>query len=213
MSRRDWDDDRGRRRRDDYDDYDDYDDRRGRRRDYDDRDYDRGYDDYDRGPRRVRKSGLITALGVVNIVVSSLVLIFGFCLLLGGAVTSDMADFGPFGGPVPEFRSVIRFLSTMALINGIVSIAMAGCGITGGVGLLSRSNWGKVLCLITAGLAVILGILEIVRMVGGVFRLPSFFPARGVAITVVLLNAIMAIGFAVFNAVVLFNSNNTRELK
>lgn len=204
-------DDRGRGRRP----TDDYGDDRGGRRsrdDYDDRGRRDDYDDYDR-PRRGGSggSGLVSAVGIINIVVAGLVLIFGFCLLLGGAVVSTAGDplFGP--GDMMGVGSALRFLGTMAMINGILGILLGGCGISSGIGILMRRSWARTLGMITAGMAALMAVLEIIRIVGGFLRLPSSWPGKGVGITLGIIDFLILLSFALFSFIAL--AGKSREFR
>ena len=135
--------------------------------------------------------------------VAGLVLIFGFCLLLGGAVVSTAGDplFGP--GDMMGVGSALRFLGTMAMINGILGILLGGCGISSGIGILMRRSWARTLGMITAGMAALMAVLEIIRIVGGFLRLPSSWPGKGVGITLGIIDFLILLSFALFSFIAL----------
>jgi hypothetical protein len=112
------------------------------------------------------RSGLVTAVGVVNFVMAGLQLMCGLLMLfmggLIGFVTSQME---------PEVRSEAELLagiaSTVVIIMGIVSLVACALMVISGVGVLKRANWARVLTLVMGAIAGLLGILSLVSILVG----------------------------------------------
>lgn len=190
-------------RRDDYDDdYEDRGPRRPRRDDYD--------DDYDAPARRRGgpKSGLVTTMGIIHIVLGSIALLFGLCTMIGGLfLTGAAADLERMAGPgAPRAGTTGGIL---IIILSIVMMAAAGGGIAGGVGTLQRRFWGWVLGLVAAGLSGIIAILSLIGMIQA-FGLP--FNRTG-PILFNLLGLLLAAGYSAFVFIVSFQPHVRSEFR
>jgi hypothetical protein len=159
------------------------------------------------------RSGLVTALAVINFVLGGLSIICGLLLFLGGAfLTSAGGAGGEFerqfeqkmreqgvevkggqigGKTVQAIGAIVMIIATVTLLWGAGAIA-------GGVGLIGRRNWGKILTLVLAGVAGVLAILSLIQTFQG-------GGAMG------LLNVVIYVGYAVFAFVVLLNPQISRE--
>ena len=104
-------------------------------------------------------AGIIT-IAVFNFVLSAMNLLCGLGATIaafGGAALFSNVGFGGLGG---------AFLVIMI----IVALLYFGFGVMlllGGIGLLKRENWGRILTLICAGLAGVGALLQIVGIAGG----------------------------------------------
>lgn len=190
-------------RRDEYED--DYDDRprgRSRRDDYD-----------DEPPRRSgggSRSGLVTAMGVIHIVVGSLGLISGLCTFAVGVfATGAGAEFNRAGMPGGRGATAV---GAMVIIGAIIILAAGGGALAGGIGTLQRKFWGWVLGLVAASLASIMAILNLISMIQA-FGLPSGWPGKGSTIAGGLIGFMLALGYAVFVFVVSFQPRVRSEFR
>jgi hypothetical protein len=197
------------------DDWDDDDDRPRRRRDR----YGEEDDDYDRGRSRRRyageRSGAVTAIAVISFVMGGLVLLFGICALIGLlAVTGEMGRVGGGGMmALPGFGGGIVFAYIIVL-----AILLWGIGaIFAGVGIVNRAQWGRVLCLVLAGFAAVVGVLYLIGAIsiisapriGG----PGFNDGRGLGFMISLFIGLLFLGYCVWSFAVLLNSRYGAEFR
>lgn len=208
----DYDDDRGRRRRRDEDDDDrprsrrddDYDDDRPRRRDRDD-----DYDD-DRGRRRGSgvKSGGVTGVGVMGIVLGSLDLLLGLCMLIGVLfIGGEGGRGGAFA--IPGFGGAMAIMVIVTLII----LAWGAMAISAGVGILNRRNWARITMLVVGALGAVAGLIFLLGAIGSLSGpdIPGAGGARMMGFLINFLIAAILIGYCVWAYVVLLNSRNAAE--
>ncbi len=197
------DEERIRRRDDDWDD--DYDDRPRRRRDYDD--YDDDYDDRSMRRRLRERSGAVTAVGVISIVLGSLLVLFGLCWFFGGVLTAGLAQ-EVRGNPGAGFLSIAGGL---IIVLSLLTLLVASLMIVGGVGVLNRRNWARILTLVLAGISAILGLFFIFAMVQS---LNTPFPDdRAAKVFFSLIGIFLALGYAVLDFAVLLNPAYAEEFE
>lgn len=191
-------------REDDWED--DYDDRPRRRRRDDDDDYD---DDYrGRSIRRAGHSGAVTAVGVISIVLGSLFILLGICVLLGAALT---------GGAARELRDqpgagVVGILAGAVVIVALLILVLAVLLIVGGIGVLNRRNWGRILTLVLGGLSAVVAVFWILVAVSTLNN-NAMPDDRAGPILVSLILVFLHIGYAVLVFVVLLNSVYAEEFE
>lgn len=199
------DDERPRRRRDRDDDAAEEDDRPRRRRDRDDD------DDIDARPRRKRGSGAgsITSVGVITIILGSLTLLCGVCVAIAGIGFAGGGGQGRFGGgnvlPFQAAGGILIAFAVLILVFGVVYLV-------GGIGVLQRRNWGRIMTLIAAGFSGLFGVLQIG---GGVINLlgPAPMESKIGAFLVNLLVAFVCLAHCIMSFMVLLNSKNAREFE
>lgn len=189
------------------DDWDDDDDRprRRRMRDDDDDDY---HDDYvDRRLRRGERSGAVTAVGVINIVLGSLYVLGGLCLLLGGALVGGAAqDFrgNPGGGLFAVFAGAIILFAFLIIVVAVLHIL-------GGVGVLNRRNWARILTLVLGGLSAVFALFGVFGVVGALNN--PVADDRAGAVLVSLVSVFFHVGYAVLVYVILLNPGYAEEFE
>jgi hypothetical protein len=121
--------------------------------DDDDDDY---YDEPFRHPGAGR-SGAVTFLGVVNVVLGSLLALISCLFLFCGVIFAAAAGPGPGFGPGDGL---------FAFIGGGVFITLYSIGlIMAGIGVLNRRNWGRVLNLVLGGFAGVAALLFLYRFI------------------------------------------------
>jgi hypothetical protein len=95
--------------------------------------------------------------------------------------------------------SVLGFLGTLIMILSLLNILWGGGAIAGGIGLLKRQNWGRLVSLVLAGVAGAVGILYIVTIF------------MGAPLMSVVLNVLLYLGYAGFVFFVLLKPDVRRE--
>ena len=91
-----------------------------------------------------RRTGGMTAIAVLNIIVGGLVILSGLFQLLGAIVLmSELSRLGVFEIPMARLT-----FSLLILATGVV-------GLTAGVGMLGPRPWARALSLVFAGLLIV----------------------------------------------------------
>jgi hypothetical protein len=183
MSRDDWDDDDRPRRR--------------RRRDEDD------YEDVRR--RSDERSGSVTGVGVISIVLGSLVLLCGFCVMVAGLAFAGGAAGGPAGNMFP-----FQVAAGVFVVFAILFIIFGVLYLVGGIGVLQRRNWGRIMSLVMAGFSALFGIIYLIGIVGTLAQ-PGPPDSKVLGILIGLLLAGMFFTHCVMSFVVLLSSQNAAE--
>jgi hypothetical protein len=112
------------------------------------------------------RSGLVTAVGVVNFVMAGLQLMCGLLMLfMGGLMGYFASQMEQEVGSEAEL--VVGIATAVAVIYGIVSLVACALLVISGVGVLKRANWARVLTLILGGLCGLLAILSLVSIFTG----------------------------------------------
>lgn len=187
------------------DDWDDDDDRPRRRRRNDD-DYD---DDYrGRSIRRVEHSGAVTAVGVISIVLGALFVLFGICAMLGGALAGGAAHNLQGNPGAGVFAVAAGFIVIFALLILVLAVLL----IVGGIGVLNRRNWARILTLVLGGLSAVGAIFWILGAISSVNN-NAMPDDRAGAILVSLVLVFLHIGYTVLVFVVLLNSMYAEEFE
>lgn len=177
--------------------------------DYDDRDRDRGgYDDY--GGGRAPKSGAVTAVGIITIVLGSIVIIFGLCTVIGGLfVAGAAADLDRFGGP-PGARGAASAAGALVIIMAILMLGAGIFGIFAGIGVIQRKGWARIGTLVLGGFSALGAILSLVGVIN-TMSLPAGWPGKTGSILIGLLFVFLYIGYTVLVYVILLSSKASRE--
>ncbi len=130
------------------------------------------------------KSGMVTAIAVVNFVLAGLSLLSGLLFFLvgglfagAGRVHGDFErlaaqEFGRQGFDFPGsgVGGSLAFLGTLMMILSVAALAWGAAAIPSGIGLLMRRNWGRVLALILAAVAGLMGLAGLLPIfLGGGF--------------------------------------------
>jgi hypothetical protein len=192
----------------------------------------RGYDaddddDFDR--RQVAKpqrSGLVLAVGIVEIVLAGLYLgcgvvggAFGLCCAGGahlmGAVIDQQAQFDPqVAQDAKDFNKAKGAIQTAAWINvakACINLAIGTVMLPAGIGVLRRANWARFLTLGLAAITLLVEFVDVILSTVLVLRFndpPIMTPGdltAGIALLVTLL------GFAGFAGTILLLPQYARE--
>jgi hypothetical protein len=201
-------------RSDDWEDDDD-EERPRRRRDRDEEErYERDRyddeDDIDRPRRRgADKSGAVTAVGVINIVLGSLTTMLSLCVVVFGVFLAGVAADPQFGGPPKAARGIFGLAGAVALILGLIVLLMGVAYIISGIGILNRRNWARVLTLVLAGFTAVgalWNLIQLIQLVGG-----ADVPGRAGQIMGQLVSVCLQIGYVVMAFTILLNSRYAEE--
>jgi hypothetical protein len=137
-------------------------------------------------PPPAAKSGMVTAIAIVNFVLGGLSLACGLFALLVGGVLTGMGSSTPKitikGNVDPEFAAKfadefnkasgsvggsLALVGTLIMITSLLTIAWGAAAIPSGIGLLKRRNWGRLLSLGLAAAAGLMGLLSLVMVFMG----------------------------------------------
>jgi hypothetical protein len=96
---------------------------------------------------------MLTALGVLNIVVGSLALFCAICGAIDPTLTVNGRDVSR------EYRAFLELqipgYNTYRMLGVIVGLALAVGMITSGIGLLSVQNWARIIAVVCAALSIV----------------------------------------------------------
>jgi hypothetical protein len=161
--------------------------------------YEEYEDDYDRPPRLRRRpgpSGLVTAVGVINCILGGLSLIFGVIVVVAGATMLDMltgagrqVGAGREAGQVADMGRAVLVGMTIGLFVG------GALYILGGIGVLMRQQYGRIITLI----------------LGALSGLSALCSVTGLPQTIV--SILISGGYCVFVYIVLLNSEYAAEFR
>lgn len=183
--------------------------------DYDDDD--QNQDDFDR-PRREtgpKRSGAVTAVAILGIVLGSMALVCGACVGLGGAfmgsfqgdIQKAMAKAGQRDPNIAKAAAdLARIPIWWVVVVGVLDSLRGGLLLVGGIGTLKRTNWGRWLLLVMS----VGGVLMVIVGLVGNLALGMNDPQQYFSVCFSLL---MQVGFAVFAFVILLNAKNVREFQ
>ena len=161
-----------------------------------------------------QRSGLVTALAVINFVFGGLGILCGLLAFLGGALVASAGSAGndferqleekmreqgvQVKGGAGGGGKTVQALGAIIMISAVISLLWGAGAIAGGVGLIKRRNWGRILTLVLAGVAGLLAILSLIQ---------TFLGAGAGG----LVSVIIYVAYAVFAFVVLLNPQAARE--
>src|SRR5262245_34213958 len=161
-------------------------------------------DQWDAGPQGPgpQRSGANTAVAVLDFVLGGLSVIGGIIAFMGGALVAGgsgavQRELGREFGP--QASGAMGFLATLMMILAFLYLLVGAGGIAGGVGVLNRRQWGRILTLVLGGLCGLLALLNLVSVfMGNVPGLASVAIFGGFAVTVfvILLNPVNAREFS-----------------
>lgn len=173
----------------------------------------RGYDDrgYD-GPRRpATKSGPVTAVGVVNIVLGGLTAICGLIAMFAGAVIfgggkqlegeiqKGIRQAGGNPADAQAIGGLAGILAGAVVVIAVIALLIAVLWILAGIGVLGRKQWARVITLILGAIAGILGVLSLLSIASNPMN--------------AFIGVLLYGGYAVFVYVVLLNARNAAEFR
>lgn len=193
--------------------------RQRRRRSYEEE------EDYE-APRRRRggsgqAAGSITGVGVITIILGSLMLLCGLCYSGIGLMAGAGAAGG--GGP-PGFPGLMGMAAGILIVVALLILIFGALYLAGGIGVVQRRNWGRIMTLVMAGFSGLFGILTIIGVISNLLQPtppPQFGPGfqqgfQSGRIMSVLIGVVMMIVLfthCIMSYVVLLNSRNASEFE
>ncbi len=187
--------------RDDYDD----DDRPRRRRRRDD-----DYDDIGRVGGG-SSSGSVTGVGVISIILGSMTLLCGLCVVVLSMGIFGGAGGGNFGGRA-NFPDIFQAAAGVMIVISILVLVLGVLYLVGGIGVLQRRNWGRIMTLIMAGFSALLGIFCILVMISMLVQ-PGPPEGKVIGALMVIVGVIVYFTHCIMSFVVLLSSQNAREFE
>ena len=185
-------------------------------------------DDWDDDPRPRRRrfgddlrhdappqSGIVTAAGVVSIVMAVVCMLCGGCFGLGGLFCTAVGAGARQQGNIlpPEmFESAAGVLLGWSLLHLILGVVL----LIGGIGTLQRNNWGRLTTLIAAAILAVLGVVQFVFFIMiGIGEFGGLFGAQpndaiGQAV-MGCFGALVYFAYAIFVYIILLSSHNKEE--
>ncbi len=154
----------------------------------------------DSGPRPL--SGGVIAVAVVNLVFAALMLGCGVLLVVAGDEISREMDREIARQTHDNMRheaAVREVAETVINVIVIISLVFGVLLLLGGIGLLKRQQWGRILTMIAASIGILLAILSIVSLAQGE--------------TGALISLAFFAGYATLVFTILLSSNVAREFK
>ena len=186
------------------------------------------WDDDEPRPRRNRygddvrhsmppQSGAVTGAAVLSIIMAVLCMLCGGCNgVMGLFCTAVGVGAGQGGNILPRdlFDSAAAVFLTWALLHLVLGVGL----LIGGIVTLNRRNWGRLLILFGAALAVLIGIVQFVFFVmigsgefgGGLFGNADPDARVGQAV-MGCVGALVYFAYAIFVYIVLLSSHNREE--
>jgi hypothetical protein len=193
------------------DDWEDEDPRPRRRRPRYDDEYDD--DDYDirRRGRDVEASGAVTALGVINIVLGSLVGLFSLCFLLAGLMFTGFAQDARQVGMNNPGVNVFALGGMVAMIVGVLILVFGVCLVLAGIGVVNRRAWGRILTLVLAGIAAVFALLLLFGIIStlGAINVPG---ASG-SVLMQMFIFVLVVAYVIMAYTILLNSGYASEFR
>lgn len=128
--------------------------------------------DYGMAQPHSERSGAVTIVAIMSFVVGALVLLFGMCSFIGvAALTGEAGARGVLR--IPELGAGMGLAIVVC-----VAIILWGVGaVLGGIGVMGRKQWGRILTLVLGGFAALVALLFIWF---GVVALPEPTPPGGI---------------------------------
>jgi hypothetical protein len=160
-------------------------------------------------PRHSGRSGVVTALGVVTLLLGILVLVAGLCV--GAGIMLAAAD-EMHGGPGGDQGAIFGLLICL-----VISL-WGGSALASGIGLIGRRAWARVLTLIVAGFAAIGGLILLFFAVAAWFapNMAMEGPERGFLILgsfILLFAGLIFLGYCLWAYLVLPRSAYGQEFQ
>lgn len=175
-----------------------------------------GYDDESNEPRdrdvgKPNRSGTVTAVAIIAIILGSLSIIGGACGALVPLIIPSLMDFAAKANPndpnLPKLQEQLDKIPVWFQVGRSVLNLVWGLGLViGGIGILKRSNGARILALILA----VLGLVELLAALGTGLGMGFIQPSD---LTLSCVYVVFISGFAVFSFVVLLKPKNAAEFR
>jgi hypothetical protein len=120
-------------------------------------------------------SGALVAAGVIQLVIATLVGLFGILFLFVGALMGQLQDSFTGSGLTPEQTQTLAKLGgVIFVVFGVIALLVALAHLLGGIGALKRWGWARILGIVTSVIGVLLWLLVLVsNLVAATQRIPA----------------------------------------
>ena len=120
-------------------------------------------------------SGALVAAGVIQLVIATLVGLFGILFLFVGALMGQLQDSFTGSGLTPEqTRMIARLGGVILVVFGVIALVVALAHLLGGIGALKRWGWARILGIVTSVIGVLIWLLVLVsNLVAATQRIPA----------------------------------------
>jgi hypothetical protein len=113
------------------------------------------------------KSGIVTAIGVVNFVFAGLNLLCGLLALVGGAIAGAVVSKAASESASTEANqatvAVSGAIGLIIIVMAVLGLIMGALMLAAGLGIVKRRKWGRMLTLILGGLSALMAVLSLVQ--------------------------------------------------
>jgi hypothetical protein len=147
----------------------------------------------------------VTTVAVLSLVIGGLLTLLGLAVMVGGTAMAawllgHASDAANTANLTPEAREAAAKLAAagtgfFAWIFGIIGVCWIVFGLPaliGGIGVMNRRSWGRILTIVMAILFILFGALE---LIGPLFLIGIIMVAYGVVSLVILFNSKYAAEF------------------
>ncbi len=119
-----------------------------------------------------QRTGGMTAVGVVNIVLGVIGCLFSLLLRVGGGVlAASGGDFGAQAGGDESFGMVAQGAGMVVVLLGLVGLVTYLLTMISGIGVLMMRSWGRTLAMICGAVIIVMYLLSIISGGFGVVSL------------------------------------------
>jgi hypothetical protein len=122
-------------------------------------------------------SGLLVAAAVIQLVIATLVGLFGLLFVFLGAAIGQMQDlFSQSAHSADETRALVSVGGVVLFVFGGIALAVALAHLLSGVGVLKRWGWARILGIVMSVLGVLLWLLILVsNLLAATQRIPASY--------------------------------------
>jgi hypothetical protein len=122
-------------------------------------------------------SGALVAAAVIQLVIATLVGLFGLLFVFLGAAMGQMHElFSQSGLSAEETRLLVNVGGILLLVFGGIALAVALAHLLSGIGVLKRWGWARILGIVMSVLGVLLWLLILVsNLLAASQRIPASY--------------------------------------
>jgi hypothetical protein len=122
-------------------------------------------------------SGLLVTAAVIQLVIATLVGLFGLLFVFLGAAIGQMQDlFSQSGLSAEQTRVLVSVGGVVLFVFGGIALAVALAHLLSGIGVLKRWGWARILGIVMSVLGVLLWLLILVsNLLAATQRIPASY--------------------------------------
>ncbi len=121
-----------------------------------------------------QRTGGMTAIGVVNIVLGVIGCLFSLLVLVGGGVlAAGGGDFASHAGGNESFGTMAQGAGMMVVLIGLVGLVTWLLTMISGVGVLMMRSWGRTLAMICGAVIIVVNVLSMISGGFGIMTLAT----------------------------------------